>query len=25
LGFENDENFPKNFISQEIYPLGRKK
>jgi len=24
LGFENDENFPTNFISQEIYPLGKK-
>ena len=24
IGFENDENFPTNFISQEIYPLGKK-
>ncbi|WP_282073264.1 sterol desaturase family protein [Polaribacter atrinae] len=24
LGFEGDEEFPKNFIEQEIYPLGKK-
>ena len=24
LGFEGDENFPKGFIGQEIYPLGKK-
>jgi len=24
LGFNNDENFPKGFIDQEIYPLGKK-
>ena len=23
LGFENDENFPNNFIKQEIYPIGK--
>jgi sterol desaturase/sphingolipid hydroxylase (fatty acid hydroxylase superfamily) len=24
LGFEGDEKFPKNFILQEAYPLGKK-
>jgi sterol desaturase/sphingolipid hydroxylase (fatty acid hydroxylase superfamily) len=24
LGFEGDKNFPKNFLQQEIYPLGKK-
>jgi sterol desaturase/sphingolipid hydroxylase (fatty acid hydroxylase superfamily) len=24
LGFEGDEYFPKNFIKQELYPLGKK-
>ena len=24
LGFENDEHFPKGFLAQEIYPMGRK-
>ena len=24
LGFENDENFPQDFISQELYPLREK-
>jgi sterol desaturase/sphingolipid hydroxylase (fatty acid hydroxylase superfamily) len=24
LGFEGDDNFPKDFINQELYPLNRK-